>query len=531
MKVCGHRLLIAEDEPILRITIADALRKEGWEVDVAEDGAKALALFERFFHDLVLSDLLMPGMDGLELLRRVKALRPDTAVVIITAHGTIETAVEAMQLGAIDFITKPFSMMQLLLRLNNVCSFKLLEQQNVRLQEQLERRFAFGKIIGKSKRMLEVFELIRMVADSDASVLIQGESGTGKELVASAIHFNSPRRTQPYIRVSCASLPETLLESELFGFEKGAFTGASERRIGRFEAASGGTLFLDEIGELPLSFQVKLLRVLQERQIERLGSHRPVNIDVRIVSASLRPLDEEITDGLFREDLFFRINTVTIHLPPAARAAGGHPDPGAGVPRGVPPGARQGDRGLLRRGDRGVRRLPLVGQRARAAQRGGESGAFLQALQDHDGRPARQPENRRPGAAPCGPDSAGDHASGGRRARRDRGDQSRARPHGRAAERGRPAARRQPQDPLGKDQALRTRSRVERASQPECGGNVSAFHRGRRGNGSHGFTLGPGRVIATPWRLSCLPVPRVPRWFLSLREVIFSGPAGSGRSL
>ena len=316
MKVCGHRLLIAEDEPILRITIADALRKEGWEVDVAEDGAKALALFERFFHDLVLSDLLMPGMDGLELLRRVKALRPDTAVVIITAHGTIETAVEAMQLGAIDFITKPFSMMQLLLRLNNVCSFKLLEQQNVRLQEQLERRFAFGKIIGKSKRMLEVFELIRMVADSDASVLIQGESGTGKELVASAIHFNSPRRTQPYIRVSCASLPETLLESELFGFEKGAFTGASERRIGRFEAASGGTLFLDEIGELPLSFQVKLLRVLQERQIERLGSHRPVNIDVRIVSASLRPLDEEITDGLFREDLFFRINTVTIHLPP-----------------------------------------------------------------------------------------------------------------------------------------------------------------------------------------------------------------------
>ncbi len=316
MKICGHRLLIAEDEPILRITIADALRKEGWEVDVAEDGVKALAMFEQNLHELVLSDLLMPHMDGLELLRRVKALRPDTTVVIITAHGTIETAVEAMQLGATDFITKPFSMMQLLLRLNNVCSFKLLEQQNVRLQEQLERRFSFGKIIGKSKRMLEVFELIKMVADSDASVLVQGESGTGKELVASAIHFNSPRRTHPYIRVSCASLPETLLESELFGFEKGAFTGASERRIGRFEAASGGTLFLDEIGELPLSFQVKLLRVLQEHQIERLGSHRPVNVDVRIVSASLRPLDEEISDGTFREDLFFRINTVTIHLPP-----------------------------------------------------------------------------------------------------------------------------------------------------------------------------------------------------------------------
>jgi transcriptional regulator with PAS, ATPase and Fis domain len=200
--------------------------------------------------------------------------------------------------------------------LNNVCSFKQLKEQNIRLQEQLEKRFSFGSIIGKSKVMQEVFELIRVVADSDANVLVQGESGTGKELVASAVHFNSSRRARPYIRVSCASLPESLLESELFGYERGAFTGASERRIGRFEAASGGTLFLDEIGELPLSFQVKLLRVLQERQIERLGSQRPIHVDVRFVSASLRPLEEEIADSLFREDLFFRINTVTVHLPP-----------------------------------------------------------------------------------------------------------------------------------------------------------------------------------------------------------------------
>jgi DNA-binding NtrC family response regulator len=316
MNVCGRRLLIAEDEPILRITITDALKREGWEVDVAEDGTQAMSLFEVHRHDFVLSDLLMPRLDGIELLRQVKALAPDTNVVIITAHGTIERAVEAMQLGAADFITKPFSMMQLLLRLSNICSSKLLREENVRLHEQLEQRFSFGKIIGRSKRMLEVFELIKVVADSDSSVVVQGESGTGKEMVASAIHFNSPRRSQPYIRVSCAALPETLLESELFGFEKGAFTGASERRVGRFEAASGGTLFLDEIGELPLSFQVKLLRVLQERQIERLGSHRPINVDVRVVSASLRPLEEEITAGRFREDLFFRINTVTIHLPP-----------------------------------------------------------------------------------------------------------------------------------------------------------------------------------------------------------------------
>jgi two-component system response regulator HydG len=316
MTICGRRLLIAEDEPILRITMAEALEKEGWVVDVAEDGAKAMQLFEQYYHDVVLTDLLMPRMDGMEVLRRVKALQPETTVVIITAHGTVESAVEAMRQGAADFIAKPFSIVQLLLRLSNVCSFKMLQEQNIRLQEQLEERYSFGKIIGKSKKMQEVFELIRVVADSDASVLVQGESGTGKELVASAIHFNSPRRAKPYIKVSCASLPESLIESELFGYEKGAFTGATERRIGRFEAASGGTLFLDEIGELPPAFQVKLLRVLQERQIERLGSNRSIPVDVRIVSASLRPLEEDISSGRFREDLYFRLNTVTINLPP-----------------------------------------------------------------------------------------------------------------------------------------------------------------------------------------------------------------------
>jgi DNA-binding NtrC family response regulator len=316
MTICGRRLLIVEDEPLLRITIADALRKEGWTVDVAEDGVKGTALFEQLMHDLVLADLVMPRLGGMDLLKRIKALQPETTVVLITAHGTVDRAVEAMREGAADFIAKPFSMAQLIVRLNNVCSTRLLVEQNVRLQEQLEQRHSYANIIGKSKPMQEVFELIRLVADSEASVLVHGESGTGKEMVASAIHFNSRRRAKPYVRVSCASLPESLIESELFGYERGAFTGASERRIGRFEAASGGTLFLDEIGELPQSFQVKLLRVLQERKIERLGSNRSIDVDVRIVSASQRPLEEEIRIGRFREDLFFRVHTVAIHLPP-----------------------------------------------------------------------------------------------------------------------------------------------------------------------------------------------------------------------
>jgi DNA-binding NtrC family response regulator len=316
MTVCGRRLLIAEDEPLLRVSLSDALRKEGWGVEVAADGEQALASFRAHLPEVVLADLVMPRMSGVELLRRIKAIKPDTVVVIMTAHGSVDRAVEAMREGAADFVTKPFSMAQLLVRLDNVCSMRVLREQNERLQEQLEERYSFSKMIGRSKAIREVFDLIRQVADSDTTVLVEGESGTGKEMVASALHYNSRRRAQPYVRVSCASLPESLIESELFGYEKGAFTGAAQRRIGRFEAAHGGTLLLDEIGDLPLNFQVKLLRVLQERQIERLGSNRPVTIDVRIVAASLRPLREEIAKGSFREDLFFRLNTVTIYIPP-----------------------------------------------------------------------------------------------------------------------------------------------------------------------------------------------------------------------
>jgi DNA-binding NtrC family response regulator len=378
MSICGHRLLIVEDEPLLRITMADALRKEGWSVDVAEDGVKGAALFEQHLHDLVLSDLVMPRMGGMDLLKRIKALQPDTTVVIITAHGTVERAVEAMREGAGDFIAKPFSMAQLLVRLSNVCSVRMLREQNVRLQEQLEQRFSFSNMIGKSKPMQQVFDLIRLVADSDASVLVHGESGTGKEMVASAIHFNSPRRAKPYVRVSCASLPESLIESELFGFERGAFTGASERRIGRFEAASGGTLFLDEIGELPQNFQVKLLRVLQERQIERLGSNRPVDVDVASCRRHLRPLEEEIDSGNFRKDLYFRINTVAIHLPPLRDRREDIPISGPGLPPGVRGRAGSAHRGIRRRRPGDLRRIRVDRKRARAAQRRGKGGAVLQ---------------------------------------------------------------------------------------------------------------------------------------------------------
>lgn len=316
MTICGHRLLIAEDEPLLRITMADALRKEGWAVDVAEDGVKGSAQFEQHLHDVVLTDLVMPGMGGMDLLKRIKALQPETTVVIITAHGTVERAVEAMREGAADFITKPFSMAQLLVRLSNLCSFRLLKEQNVRLQAQLEQRYSFANIIGKSKGMQEVFELIRLVADSDASVLVLGESGTGKEMVASAIHYNSPRRTKAYVKVSCASLPESLIESELFGYEKGAFTGAVGSKPGRFELADGGTFFLDEVGEVPLPMQAKLLRVLQDGEFERVGGVRTLTADVRLICASNRDLRRGMEEGRFREDLYYRINGIPVHLPP-----------------------------------------------------------------------------------------------------------------------------------------------------------------------------------------------------------------------
>jgi len=243
-------------------------------------------------------------------------LSPETTEVIITAPGSVDRAVEAMLEGATDFIAKPFSMAQLVVRLSNVCSVRILREQNVRLQAQLEQRHSFSNIIGKSKPMQEVFELIRLVADSDASVIVTGESGTGKELLAKAIHLASPRRENPFIAINCGAMPENLLESELFGFEKGAFTGADAARAGRFEQASGGTLFLDEVAELALPVQAKLLRVLEEKSFERVGGNRTITSDVRIIAATNRKPEDQVSEGSFREDLYYRLNVLRVHIPP-----------------------------------------------------------------------------------------------------------------------------------------------------------------------------------------------------------------------
>jgi two-component system NtrC family response regulator len=258
----------------------------------------------------------MPNMSGLELLKAVRAVNPETPVIVMTAYGSIETAVDVIKAGATDYLTKPLNLDELIHRIDKVRDHHRLLTENRDLREELRERHRIEGIIGESGRMLEVFSLVRRVASSEATVLIRGESGTGKELIAKAIHYASPRASGPLVKVNCAALPETLLESELFGHEKGAFTGALANRMGRFEVASGGTIFLDEIGDLPAHLQAKLLRVLQEREFERVGSSRPIHVDVRILAATHRDLEGLLKSGQFRDDLYYRLNVVTIVLPP-----------------------------------------------------------------------------------------------------------------------------------------------------------------------------------------------------------------------
>ncbi|MEE9569196.1 MAG: sigma-54 dependent transcriptional regulator, partial [Candidatus Binatia bacterium] len=272
--------------------------------------------FGRESFDLVLTDQRMPNLSGLDLLKAVRAVNPETPVIVVTAYGSIETAVSAIKAGATDYLTKPLNLDELLHRIEKVREHHRLVLENRDLREELGERHRIEGIIGESGRMLEVFSLVRRVAPSEATVLIRGESGTGKELIAKAIHFASPRASGPLVKVNCAALPETLLESELFGHEKGAFTGALATRRGRFEVASGGTIFLDEIGDLPTHLQAKLLRVLQEREFERVGSSKPISVDVRILAATHRDLERLLKAGQFRDDLYYRLNVVTIVLPP-----------------------------------------------------------------------------------------------------------------------------------------------------------------------------------------------------------------------
>jgi DNA-binding NtrC family response regulator len=298
------------------------LRKEGYEVETAEDGIEALKKLEGRDFDTIIVDHQMPRLTGMEFLGRFLGGRhsgrggPDVPVIIVTAYGTIEMAVQAMKIGAYSYLTKPIQYEDLSLQVKNAVERRRLSQEIENLRHEVEERYQFGNILGRNPQMLEIFQLIRTVAETDATVLIQGESGTGKELVARAIHYNSRRRDRPFVVVSCSALSETLLESELFGHEKGSFTGAVRQRIGRFEMADGGTVFLDEVGEIAMPVQMKLLRVLQEREIERVGGNQSVKVDVRVLAATHKDLHRAMSERSFREDLFYRLNVVPIKLPP-----------------------------------------------------------------------------------------------------------------------------------------------------------------------------------------------------------------------
>ncbi len=316
------RILVVDDEENLRHMLQVLLRKQGYLVDAAADGAQALRLARERTYDFTLCDIKMPAMDGPSFLRAAVAADVGGTIIMMSAYGTIETAVECMKLGAYDYISKPFKNDEIVLVLKKAEERERLKSENRRLQEEVQREFSFDNIISRDERMQEVFSLIRRVSGFKTTVLILGESGTGKELVARAIHYNSGRRLAPFVAVNCGAIPETLLESELFGHAKGAFTDAVADKAGLFEQADGGTLFLDEVGEMPLPLPVKLLRVLQEEEIRRLGEAASRKVDVRVISATSKDLEQEIVAGRFREDLYFRLNVFTISLPPLrARAA------------------------------------------------------------------------------------------------------------------------------------------------------------------------------------------------------------------
>jgi len=310
------RILIADDEEAARTTLAQILTEDGFDVRLAADGAQALRVIAAEPPEILLTDLRMPGLDGAALLDSVRRAHPDVAVVIMTAHGTIRSAVQALREGAEDYLTKPLDVDEVEHLLDRILRRRRMAVEAALLRERLDEKYRFENIVGLSPEMLAVFRLIEQVAPTQASVLITGESGTGKELIAQAIHQRSPRRDAPFIKLACAALPETLLESELFGHERGAFTGAVARRTGRFELAARGTVFLDEVGDIPPGMQVKLLRFLQERQFERVGGNQTLTVDTRVVSATHRDLRALIAAGRFREDLYYRLNVIEIPIPP-----------------------------------------------------------------------------------------------------------------------------------------------------------------------------------------------------------------------
>ncbi len=309
-------VLVVDDEPLQRDILKTILDGEGYETHTASSAEEALETNKQFHPDVVLTDLKMEGMDGIELIEAKPKESFMPSFIIMTAHGTISSAVEAMKKGAFDYLTKPLEKDSLIFTVGRAAGRAELLKENLKLQRELYDRFRIEGIVGKSSKMREAVEVMKKVSTSPATILIQGESGTGKELVARAIHYNSPRRTKTFTPLNCASIPENLFESELFGYEPGAFTGALSRRIGLFESSNGGSIFLDEIGDLPLLMQSKLLRVLQDREIRRLGGKDVIKIDVRIITATNKELEKEIARGTFREDLYYRLRVVTIELPP-----------------------------------------------------------------------------------------------------------------------------------------------------------------------------------------------------------------------
>lgn len=310
----NKRILVVDDNDLFRESIVETLSRKGYGLYSAKDGHEALELLKNSDFDLVISDMKMPGMTGIELLEQIRKFNTEIPFLIITAYGAIETAVEAMKKGAFDFIQKSDNLInQLEITVDRTLRYQSLVSENRRLKTALREKWNF---IGNGSRMNEIRDLAASVAESRSTVLITGESGTGKEMVARFIHYQSKRCNGPFIKINCAALPEGLIESELFGHEKGAFTGAISRKLGKFEAASGGTLLLDEIGEMPMSMQAKLLRVLQEREIDKVGGDQPVEIDVRVIATTNRNLEKDVADGKFREDLFYRLNVFRVHLPP-----------------------------------------------------------------------------------------------------------------------------------------------------------------------------------------------------------------------
>lgn len=309
-------ILLAEDDPSIRESLTKALRQDQFEVLAVSNGLDALRAFFDNPVDAIVADIKMPGMDGISLLGHVQASRPETIVILITAFGSIDSAVEAMKKGAYDYLTKPVSADRLTLLLRRALRARDLAQENEDLRKQIKERYSFRNIVGRSGRMLALIETLKQIAPTDATVLIRGESGTGKELIARALHYAGRRAAGPFVGVSCSAFSEGVLESELFGHEKGAFTGAYQRKKGRFELAHGGTLFLDEVGDLSLAAQAKLLRVLQEQEFERVGGTETIKVDIRLVAATNKDLEGMVEQGVFREDLYYRLKVVTITIPP-----------------------------------------------------------------------------------------------------------------------------------------------------------------------------------------------------------------------